>query len=87
MEKKITITIVDRRANTFWRRLLTVVVIVLGPTSIGILLDNPAMQWLGFVFTLLLFFGFSAAEQKKSVTHSITEARRRLDELEREGGA
>lgn len=70
----------DRKQRPLWQRFLTggaFVAVIFGP---GLLADSAAMQWAGFVFliAMLLLLPFSA--DYKSMT--ISEARKRLDELE-----
>lgn len=50
----------------------------------GALMDSAAMQWLGFVVIIFVALAAAAHETRKNSRLTIAEARRRLDEIERE---
>ena len=78
--EKIEIDIVTHPKFQLWRYLLSLVTMIL-PISIGILTGSVAMQWMGFVMSLVLIMiiGFALGKPNKELT--IEEARARLDEL------
>jgi len=82
MEKKLTITIIDNRATAYFRATWSAMLLVLLPILVGILCNSAAMQWAGFVFGFLTFFGLVARLLRQSTSHTLSEARQFLDALE-----
>ena len=56
---------------------------IVGIIGVGVILDSAPMQWLGAVIWMLWLI---AKVSMRGKTLSIEEARRRLDEIERERG-
>jgi hypothetical protein len=54
------------------------------PISLGIWTGSAAMQWVGFVFSLVLVIGLAVSLQKRDQGLTIQQARQRLDEIEAE---
>lgn len=54
--------------------------------GIGIAADSAAMQWSGFVILILSMFAFGMLIAKKDENLTISDARKRLDEIERREG-
>ncbi|WP_395175773.1 hypothetical protein [Roseibium alexandrii] len=54
-----------------------------GVIGVGVLADSPAMQWCGFIFLMLTFFGWGSIALHQDKGLSIADARKRLDALER----
>ena len=86
MSEEITINLSDntRRTRAISRVLLFVMPITL--IGVGIVADSPAMQWAGFVVTMLSIAAFSTLLGKKNHGLTIAQARRRLDEIEKTQG-
>ena len=51
--------------------------------GVGIAADSAAMQWMGFVITIVLFVGLAIQANNKDEALTLEQARKRLDELER----
>jgi predicted RND superfamily exporter protein len=54
MTRRITVTIVDSRRWAWLRRAVAVFVVAVCPILIGVVLDSAAMQWMGFVLSVLM---------------------------------
>lgn len=56
--------------------------------GIGVILDSPAMQWMGFLVLIFLLFFVVVAGVALSAANALTpdQARRLIDEIEREHG-
>jgi hypothetical protein len=82
---KVTITIVNK--SSILRVLIRMAAVVNGivlPIGLGVLVDSTAMQWVGFVFGLVLMIGVANQIRKENTVHSFDEARRLLDRMENE---
>ena len=51
--------------------------------GIGVALDSAAMQWVGFVFLMLLAVAIAATQLAKDDGLTIDQARKRLNEIEK----
>jgi hypothetical protein len=69
----IEIRIVDMRCGAWARRLAAIIGMAVVPICIGILADSAAMQWIGFMMSLLLIVNFARDTQNQS-TFSTTAA-------------
>lgn len=67
-----------------WRRTALGLVVQVVPISFGILTGSAAMQWAGFVFTMLFMVAVVTVMVKQNTGLTVAEARKRLDEIERE---
>lgn len=67
-----------------WRRTAIGLFVQVAPISFGILTGSVAMQWVGFVFTMLFFAVVISLIIKQNTGLTIAEARKRLDEIELE---
>lgn len=84
-DHKHTITINDQRSALMWlARSLSITACTLAPIVVGVIVDSPAMQWVGFLFGVLLVFAVSIRLHNEHTVHSIAEARAVLDRLENE---
>jgi len=50
------------------------------PILVGVLLQSAAMQWVGFLFTILFVFALAARSKNRTTFTSIEEAVRYLEE-------
>lgn len=86
MEQKIYIQFKEPISHKYFKLSFGLAILVVGPTALGIVADSAAMQWLGFVFTLLTVFAIAANMAKHTTFKTIDEARAYLNELEKEWG-
>lgn len=82
MKDETTITI-KTNPKFYWWRVPLVFGIQTGIIGIGIWADSQAMQWSGFVAVILLAVGASIAASERDRGLTISEARKRLAEIER----
>jgi hypothetical protein len=75
--KRVSITIVDSRRWRWVRVTINFAVMSIAPIGLGIYLQSAAMQWLGFVFSILGIFTMTANVVKKF--DDIEEAKKYLD--------
>lgn len=54
--KQIEVKVIDTRAMKLIKSVVWFIVLFIAPIAIGILLDNTAMQWVGFIGFLLFVF-------------------------------
>jgi hypothetical protein len=83
-EKRHTIRIVDNRTSkrrAFWKQIALITALPLSVFVPGLLADSAAMQWTGF--GLFIVCGGMALDVINDQYLDISEARKRLDELER----
>lgn len=82
MSEKIEFNISFESSLQKWRRTLTSIVGTSVMISIGIYAGSSAMQWAGFILFWLAIISMMPVPRLK--TTSIAEARKRLDEIERQ---
>ncbi|WEO73806.1 hypothetical protein [Agrobacterium vitis] len=83
----VKIYIADNRLHSALRVTASIFLLVIGPIAIGVLANSQALQWAGFIFGWLTFVGYAARLTRRYTSLSIAEARKRLDEMEKEGAA
>lgn len=57
---------------------------VCGIIGLGVFLESPAMQWVGFVFALLVTLSAAYRKQNKSVAYGYDDAIKKINELKAE---
>ena len=82
-KNEVTINIIHSPKG-IWMRAPIVAALQVGVIGIGIWADSAAMQWAGFVMLAFLMIGLAVPERDKNKGLTIAEARRRLDEMERD---
>lgn len=81
MKTIITIRINYAKPSLF--RVIFILGVQFGGILVGVLTNSAAMEWSGFVVGILALIGMAAAEVSKSSGLTFTEARARIDDLER----
>lgn len=83
MTRKYEITLREPFRTSPWARTFRAILVPTVLIGMGVLLDSSAMQWMGFVVTILTALGIALGKMRiEGMT--IEEARKRLDEIERE---
>jgi hypothetical protein len=65
------------------RGTFSALVLTATPILIGVWVGSAAMQWLGFIFGILLLLGMAFSNQSKNTFASTDEARAYLDKIDR----
>lgn len=81
MSPRITINIVDSRLPKFVRITIMLIVVIVMPISLGVLLNSPAMQWVGFAFTLLAVIAMVQQNDVATKFDSVDAAKAYLDKI------
>lgn len=71
------------RARIWLSRAASFVVMSILPITIGVVLNSPAMQWLGFVFSILAILGLVHRWNVDTTFNTTHEARLFLDKIDR----
>jgi len=86
--KNITITIINK--SRISRAFLTGANITMSfvlPVALGVILDSVAMQWVGFLFGILVMIGTVRHIQKDLTFSTVEQAKAYLDRLRADGEA
>jgi hypothetical protein len=81
MADKIEIVIRNESALSLWVRMVATLSGMLGVAAFGIYANSQALQWVGLLLFIVLL---AIVVHMKNKPVSIAEARRRLDEIERQ---
>lgn len=87
MNKERVLIIKDARQGNValkWvRGIILCSLITLGPVGLGVWADSPAMQWVGFVMTFIVFItvGKMMTENKEYRVTTKSEAEKALNEI------
>lgn len=69
----IRVDVVPGKYKWLWN-LISIVLAVVIPVSIGIAVNSTAMQWVGFFFGVLSIFGWAAKVSKETTFSTYNEA-------------
>ncbi|SLN74809.1 hypothetical protein ROJ8625_04105 [Roseivivax jejudonensis] len=77
------VIIVSETPLQSWMRDASTFALFAGLVGLGVWTDSSAMEWAGFLIAILFFLIKASVITSKNV-HTISEARKRLDEIEQE---
>ena len=77
----MNIKIIDGRLWAQTLLTMEMLSIIIGPITLGVLVDSAAMQWAGFVLTVLVWFGFVMKKDEMMKFKSVGDAIKHLEGL------
>lgn len=77
----MNIKIIDGRLWAQTLLTMELLSISIGPIALGVLLDSAAMQWVGFVMTILIFIAYVMKKDEMMKFKSVGDAIKHLEGL------
>jgi hypothetical protein len=83
-ETKIRIVPYEPLGVKWFKHLISFTAVILAPISLGIYMDSTAMQWMGFITTIMMVAGVATIMGDRYTVHTTDEARKLLDQIDAE---